>query len=182
VYIDLTAAAAGVGTDLLASSGSVDSTARATASAAFDKANAANIIAEVANANSKLAFAQANVATVIAQVANANSQLAFAQANAALTVANVANANSKLAFSAANTAQYTANLAFDKANTSGGYYQGNGGDKGASNYGDIFRSHSNTLTASVTIYSGNNSLAAGPITVQAGQTIIIQTGARVVIV
>ncbi len=66
--------------------------------------------------------------------------------------------------------------------TGGGYYQGNDGDTGSENYGDIFRSHSNTLSANVTILSGNNSLAAGPVTVQAGQTIIIQTGARVVIV
>lgn len=68
------------------------------------------------------------------------------------------------------------------AASGGGYFQGNDGSTGAENYGDIFRSHSNTLSANVTILSGNNSLAAGPVTVQAGQTIIIQTGARVVIV
>jgi hypothetical protein len=45
VYIDLSVASAGVGTDLLASSGTTDTTARATASAAFDKANAANVLA-----------------------------------------------------------------------------------------------------------------------------------------
>lgn len=93
------------------------------------------------------------------------------------------NADISPAYNAANTAQYTANLAFDRANTGGGgYFQGSNGDKGSANYGDIFRSHANTLTGNVTILSGNNSIAAGPITVQTGKTLTIQTGARVAIV
>jgi hypothetical protein len=64
----------------------------------------------------------------------------------------------------------------------GAYYSGNNGDTGeATGLGDIFRVHSNTLTQNVTIYSGNNALAAGPITVDSGKAITIQTGARMVI-
>lgn len=64
----------------------------------------------------------------------------------------------------------------------GGYYAGNNGDKNPSNFGDIFRMHSNTLSQNVTIYSGNNAIAAGPITVSgAATTLTIQTGARLVI-
>jgi hypothetical protein len=64
----------------------------------------------------------------------------------------------------------------------GAYYSGNNGDTGdVTGLGDIFRVHSNTLTQNVTIYSGNNALAAGPITVDSGKVITIQTGARMVI-
>ena len=66
---------------------------------------------------------------------------------------------------------------------SGGYYVGNGGEKGGFNSGDIFRVHSNTMTESVTILSGNNAICAGPINiVGANTTLTIQTGARVSIV
>ena len=64
----------------------------------------------------------------------------------------------------------------------GAYFSGNNGDTGdVSGLGDIFRVHSNTLSQNVTIYSGNNALAAGPITVDSGKSITIQTGARMVI-
>lgn len=64
----------------------------------------------------------------------------------------------------------------------GAYFSGNNGDTGdATGLGDIFRVHSNTLSQNVTIYSGNNALAAGPITVDSGKSITIQTGARMVI-
>jgi hypothetical protein len=69
------------------------------------------------------------------------------------------------AFDAANAAFNTANAAFDQANT-----------------GDIFRVHTNILTENVTIYTGNNALAAGPITIQSGKSLTIQTNARVIIV
>ena len=64
----------------------------------------------------------------------------------------------------------------------GGYYNGNNGEKNASNYGDIFRVHSNTLSTNVTIYSGNNAICGGPLTIATGQTLTIQTGARTAIV
>ena len=104
-------------------------------------------------------------------------------------------------FNQANTAYTVANLAFDKANSAnllafntgsgansftsatGGYYSGNYGVKAPDNYGDIFRIHSNTLTQNVTILSGNNAIAAGPITITGDSTTLtIQTGSRVVII
>lgn len=67
--------------------------------------------------------------------------------------------------------------------SSGGYYSGNDGNKTPENYGDIFRIHSNTLTQNVTILSGNNAIAAGPITITGDNTTLtIQTGSRVVII
>jgi hypothetical protein len=66
---------------------------------------------------------------------------------------------------------------------SGGYYQGNRGEVSPSNYGDIFRIHSNTLTQNVTILSGNNAIAVGPINITGNNTTLtIQTGSRVVII
>lgn len=67
--------------------------------------------------------------------------------------------------------------------STGGYYSGNYGVKSPDNYGDIFRIHANTLSQNVTILSGNNAIAAGPITITgASTTLTIQPGARVVIV
>ena len=117
-------------------------------------------------------------------VANVSSALLVNDMNVKPTV--------QAAFNRANTANITAdrawnhaNAAFDKANTpsGGAYYSGNNGDVGSSSgLGDIFRVHTNALNANVTIYSGNNALAAGPITVEAGKILTIQANARVAIV
>jgi len=68
------------------------------------------------------------------------------------------------------------------ASGGGGFYKGNNGDVNPSGYGDIFRVHSNTMSANIYISSGNNSLAAGPITIATGYRLQINTGARVAIV
>jgi hypothetical protein len=81
VYIDLTAASAGVATDLLASSGSTDTVARTAASAAFDKANSSNYFAFLVDANTTAAFARANIAVANVNYINTAMQAAFAQAN-----------------------------------------------------------------------------------------------------
>ena len=111
---------------------------------------------------------------------------------AANRVANAAFLHANASYAFANSIATTANLAFTHANnayakansiTGGAYYSGNNGDVGnASGLGDIFRVHTNTLTANVTIYSGNNALAAGPITVASGKVLTIQANARVSIV
>lgn len=105
-----------------------------------------------------------------------------------------ANVNQAIVFDGANvvwsnvttdtSAVYdTANAAFNKANTAGGgFYQGNNGNLGTSNFGDIFRTHTNTLTGNVTIPSSNNSIAAGPLSIANGASLTIQDGARVAIV
>lgn len=101
------------------------------------------------------------------------------------------------AFAKANAAYTTAGAAFDRANSAnggapstsiggGGFYSGNNGDTGntagGAGLGDIFRVHSNTLSANVTIYSGNNAIAAGPLTISGNKVLTIQLGARVSIV
>ena len=81
------------------------------------------------------------------------------------------------------TVYTTANAAYSYANNIG-YFTGNNGDKGnATGLGDIFRVHSNTLSQNVTIYSGNNATAVGPLNiVGTSTTLTIQPGARVAIV
>ena len=65
----------------------------------------------------------------------------------------------------------------------GGYYAGNRGNVGSNDgLNDIFRVHANTITANITIPSGNNALAAGPLTIQNGIKLTIGTGSRTVIV
>lgn len=92
-------------------------------------------------------------------------------------------ANASFTTIANGTAAFNhANAAYDKANSSisGGFYQGNNGDIG-SGFGDIFRVHTNTLTENVTIHTGNNAIAAGPLTIATGRTLTIQSGSRVVL-
>ena len=102
-------------------------------------------------------------------------------------LSNVQNASSfrtdfGSVFGVSNAAFGVANSSYDYANSKG-YFAGNNGDKGnATGLGDIFRVHSNTLSQNVTIYSGNNATATGPLTVTSGKTLTIQIGARVAIV
>lgn len=65
----------------------------------------------------------------------------------------------------------------------GGFYQGNSGNVGGVlGLADIFRVHSNTMTENVTICTGNNALASGPLTINTNRFLTIQANARVSIV
>ena len=97
-YIDLTAAASGVGTDLLAASTSTDGWARGQANASFATANSA---ASYANS----AFAQANSAS--------GAAAASSYANSAFAKANTAQSTASSAASAAAAAQSTADAAYN---------------------------------------------------------------------
>jgi len=132
------------------------------------------------------AFGVANAA-----YGNANTGLVSAN-NYAGAMANAVNAYTSATYSTivqlgsnwgvTNAAFGVANSSYDYANSKG-YFAGNNGDKGnATGLGDIFRVHSNTLSQNVTIYSGNNATATGPLTVTSGKTLTIQIGARVAIV
>jgi hypothetical protein len=64
-----------------------------------------------------------------------------------------------------------------------GYYKGNQGTAGSvSNANNIFRINSNTISNNITFVAGENASATGPLTVGAGNTVTIQTDARVVII
>ena len=134
-------------------------------SAAFDKANAANYFAYLVNANTVAAFDKANTGGTV-------SFAAFDKANAANYLASLASAN--------------ASAAFDKANTASGgsYYIGNNGRIGdeANGRNDIFRINNNYIRANLYFSDGENGSATGPLTVNTGYLIQINTGARVVII
>jgi hypothetical protein len=67
--------------------------------------------------------------------------------------------------------------------TGGAYYKGNLGTVGATaDRGNLYRINSNNQTASITIAAGENALTCGPITIDAGQTLTIETGGRAVII
>lgn len=104
-YIDLSAATAGVGSDLLSGGGggTTDTTARVSAQAAFDKANSA---AAFANG----AFDRANSGYGVANSGSSFANGAFLTANSAASFANGA-------FSEANIAYTHAEAAYAKANT-----------------------------------------------------------------
>ena len=163
------------------------------ANSAYGAANLSWAQANTSQTIAVSAYGQANIARTGANTVGGYANSAFNTANLAFAKANTADTNAvnayglgNSAFAQANTARDHANAAFEQANTGGGggaYFSGNNGDVGtASGLGDIFRVHTNTLSANVTIYSGNNALAAGPITVEANRTLTIQANARVAIV
>jgi hypothetical protein len=110
-YIDLTAASAGVGSDLLSGGGggTVDTTARTSAQAAFDKANSA---ASFANG----AFDRANSGYGVANSGASFANGAFVTANASYTAQNTTASFANAAFITANSAASFANGAFSEAN------------------------------------------------------------------
>ena len=71
------------------------------------------------------------------------------------------------------------------ANSSGGgsaYFKGNDGPIGdAAAANNLMRINSNTQSNNITVIAGENALMVGPITIAAGNTLTIDTGARVVI-
>ena len=52
-----------------------------------------------------------------------------------------------------------------------GHFLGNNGTKGDDMAGDIFRSHTNEMTADVTIPAGENAVAVGPLTLTGDLTV-----------
>lgn len=108
----------------------------------------------------------------------------YAAGNTGFTQANTAYDQANDAYDQANTGIYIANLAFDKANVAGGgYWRGNNGDKGlAAAKQDLFRINSNTITSNIGFDSGENAQTTGPIYVDANRYLIVNTGARVVII
>lgn len=100
------------------------------------------------------------------------------------SIANIASANS------VNTAHGAAVLALNIANTAnaglanagGGFYRGNNGDRGAiGNKQDIFRVHLANVTSNIFFSDLERASAVGPLYIDAGQTLTINTGARLVI-
>lgn len=66
---------------------------------------------------------------------------------------------------------------------SGGYYKGNAGTIGeATAKANLYRINSNTQSNNITISAGENALTAGPIVIDSGYNLVIETGGRVVIV
>lgn len=63
-----------------------------------------------------------------------------------------------------------------------GYYKGNYGTIGDPlNAANLFRINDNFQNTNITIASGENALACGPITLDPGVTLTVDTGGRVVI-
>lgn len=121
VYIDLSVASAGVGTDLLAGGGGggTDTTARAAASAAYDKANSANLLAFNTGVGAN-AFSAATIAGANTTVgAGANTYLLATIAGANTAVGAGANAFAAATITGANTAVGAGANAFASATIAG---------------------------------------------------------------
>lgn len=148
-----------------------------TAGAAFSKANSANYFAYLVNANTVAAFDKANTGGSI-------SYIAYDKANTANYFAYLVNANTVAAFDQANTVNTTASAAFDKANNAGGgFFRGSNGSVGpTTGKNDIFRVNNNYINGNIYFDGGENASATGPLSVNVGYILQINTGARVVII
>jgi hypothetical protein len=85
----------------------------------------------------------------------------------------------------ANQVLYSNGTTVYWANVTGGtsYTKGNNGAVGdPSNANNLFRINSNTQSNNITIADGENALAAGPISITPGYSLIVQTGGRAIIV
>lgn len=65
----------------------------------------------------------------------------------------------------------------------GGYYKGNDGATGnTANKANLYRINSNTQTNNITISAGENALTVGPMVIDTGYNLTIETGGRAVII
>ena len=78
----------------------------------------------------------------------------------------------------------TAGKIADSVTLGVGFFQGESGSRGdtTSGKGDIFRVHESTLNTSVTIASGDNALASGPLTVSTSGTVNLTVNGNLTIV
>lgn len=67
--------------------------------------------------------------------------------------------------------------------SSGGYFKGNDGSIGSvNNKNNLYRVNSNTQSNNITIENGENALTVGPIVIQDGFNLTVQSGGRAVII
>ena len=120
MFIDLTQAAAGVGTNLLSGGGggTLDQFARNTANAAFIQANTPSHVANSAAIYANGAFAAANAATTTNITQNNSIDAAFVHANSSFNFANGISIAANTPSHVANSAAIYANGAFAAANAS----------------------------------------------------------------
>lgn len=149
-------------------------------STSISDANTANIAsASSVNAVNQLLTALTSKVNTVYAAGNTG----FSQANAAYDRANTGVYIANLAYDRANVGVTIANLAFDTANNSGGYWRGNNGDKGlAAAKQDLFRINANTISSNIGFDNGENAQTTGPIYVDADRYLIVNSGARVVII
>jgi hypothetical protein len=77
---------------------------------------------------------------------------------------------------------YTVSSGWQAIGPSGGFFRGNFGSVGSANsVQNLFRINANTQSNNITIAAGENASATGPISIQVGYTLTIQTGGRAVI-
>lgn len=81
------------------------------------------------------------------------------------------------------TAVYWSTITGGGGGSGGGYYKGNDGAVGAAgNANNLFRINSNTMSNNITVAAGENALTVGPLTIQTGYTLTVETGGRAVII
>lgn len=162
------------------------------ANAAFDRANAAvqtGFVTVAANGTNLIADSNNDTLTLassqnISIVGDTDTDsVSFDLTNTGVIASTYGGANSIPVLIVDEKGRITGiSNVFIVISSPGGYFIGNRGDITPENFGDIFRVHSNTLTGNVTVYSGNNSIAAGPVTIGTGGKLTIQDGARVSII
>lgn len=106
-----------------------------------------------------------------------NHQANIVIGTSATIIANGVNGTAGQILYANGTSIYWAN------GSTGGYYKGNKGPFGdPSNANNLFRINANTQSTNITIAQGENASAVGPMVINTGYTLTIETGGRAVII
>lgn len=165
------------------------------------KANTANLAIDAWNANNSTylnnvpASSYVNTTgnyTVSGNINFTGTNNYFTGANVTYTVGFKVGANLTANTSALFVGNATVNAVVNSSGlytngvlfqSGGGFYKGNFGDVGNTvNKGNLYRINGNTQTANVTITAGENALVAGPLRINTGINLIIETGGRVVVI
>ena len=103
-------------------------------------------------------------------------------ANVIATTTSLTFGNSSVNATVNSTGLYVNGTLFESGGA-GGYYKGNAGVTGnTENKANLYRINSNTQTNNITILAGENALTVGPMVIDIGYNLTIDTGGRAVII
>ena len=145
-------------------------------------------------ANSTYFFQQANTALTANNATNLGGAAASVYVNTSanftlsgtLTFGSNVTLNQthlKIGNSSVNATANSTGFYLNGEEVGGGYYKGNDGVRGsANNINNLFRINANTQSANITISAGENALTVGPLVINEGYNLTVETGGRAVIV
>jgi len=145
-------------------------------------ANSTQISLSTINATSNGVFANTTSITI----GNASVNTIVTPSSVSIANSIIINSSAVFVGNATSNAYVTSNGLYVNGSAyvgTAGYYKGNNGAIGnTNNLNNIFRLNGNTISANITFLAGENASAVGPLVIGTGNTVVVSTGARVVII